>query len=59
MNTSTLPVALRRTLFTDILATINTEESSLLKQENIFLGDIPNTPRAATENAFFQTVFGL
>jgi ABC-type oligopeptide transport system substrate-binding subunit len=59
MNTNTLPVALRRTLFTDILATINTEDVSLLPQENIFLGDIPNTPRASTENTFFQTVFGL
>jgi hypothetical protein len=59
MNATTLPVALRKTLFSDVLAHIDAKDDTIMSEENIFLGDIPNSPRASTENAFFQTIFGL
>lgn len=59
MNATTLPVALRKTLFSDVLAHIDAKDETIMPEENIFLGDIPNSPRTSTENAFFQTIFGL
>ena len=59
MNAATLPVSLRKTLYYDILGTIDTKDVTMMPEENIFLGDIPNAPRTSTENAFFQTVFAL
>lgn len=59
MNAATLPTALRKTLFSDVLAHIDAKDASIIPEENIFLGDIPSSPRASTDNAFFQTVFAL
>lgn len=59
MNASTLPVNLRKSMFYDILSSIDTKDETIMPEENIFLGDIPNSSRTAGENAFFQTVFSL
>lgn len=59
MNAERLPVSLRRTLFQDVLGTIDTRDESLMSEENIFLGDIPNAPRTAKESTFFQAVSAL
>lgn len=59
MNASTLPVSLRKSIFYDIFGSLDTKDETIMPEENIFLGDIPNSPRTAGENAFFQTVFSL
>lgn len=59
MNAEKLPVSLRKTIFLDILGTIDTKDQSLMVEENVFLGDIPNAPRTTTESTFFQAVSAL
>lgn len=59
MNTEKLTPPLRKSIFYDILGTIDTLDESILREENIFLSDISNTPRTATESTFFQTVSAL
>jgi hypothetical protein len=59
MNATNLPVSLRKSIFSDVLAHIDAKDDTIMPEENIFLGDIPNSARASTDNAFFQTVFAL
>ncbi len=59
MNAGTLPAQLRKTLFYDILGTLDIKDEGIMSEENIFFGDIPNAPRNSSEDAFFQTVFSL
>jgi hypothetical protein len=59
MNATTLPTSLRKSIFSDVLAHIDAKDDTIMPEENIFLGDIPNSARASTDNAFFQTVFAL
>lgn len=59
MNTEKLPISLRKTIFLDILGTIDTKDEFLMAEENVFLGDVPNAPRSTKENTFFQAVSAL
>jgi hypothetical protein len=34
-------------------------DSHIMPTENVFLGDVPNSPRSAKESSFFQAVSAL
>lgn len=59
MNTEKLPISLRKALFYDVFGAMDRADPTLKPEENVFLGEIPNTPRTASESIFFQTVFSL
>lgn len=59
LNTKNIPNILRKSLIWDVINDIDIADPTILPVENIFLGDIPNTPVTKTDNAFFQTVFAL
>lgn len=59
INAARVPASLRKSLYQDILGTIDTKDASIMPEENVFLGDIPNAPRTATESSFFQAVSAL
>ena len=60
MNSTTIPNTLRTAIFNDIFNTLQIEKNdALLPEENIFLGEIPNSPRKSTESLFFNAVFNL
>lgn len=59
INAARVPLSLRKSIYQDILGTIDAKDPSLMPEENIFLGDIPNAPRTVTESSFFQAVSAL
>ncbi len=59
LNTSKLSASFRKTLYHDILWTLDLEDESIFKEENIFLWEVPNTPRTLDGSTFVQTVTSL
>lgn len=60
INSTSVPNTLRGAIFNDIFNNLKIEENdSLMPEENIFLGEIPNSPRKSIENLFFNAVFNL
>lgn len=60
INSTSVPNTLRTAIFNDIFNTLQIEKTdALLPEENIFLGEIPNTPRKSIESLFFNAVFNL
>lgn len=59
INTVRVPSGLRRSLYQDILGSIEVKDPAIMPEENIFLGDIPNSTRTAKESSFFQSVSTL
>lgn len=59
INAARVPLGLRKSLYQDIFGTIDTKDASLMPEENVFLGDIPNSPRTTNQSTFFQAVSTL
>lgn len=59
INAARVPLGLRKSLYQDIFGTIDTKDVSLMPEENVFLGDIPNAPRTTNQSTFFQAVSTL
>ena len=59
INTARVPASLRKSIYQDILGTIDTTDAGVMPEENVFLGEIPNAPRTAKESSFFQAVSAL
>lgn len=59
INAARVPLGLRKSLYQDIFGTIDTKDISLMPEENVFLGDIPNAPRTTNQSTFFQAVSTL
>lgn len=59
INAARVPLSLRKSLYQDIFGTIDTKDASLMPEENVFLWDIPNSPRTTNQSTFFQAVSAL
>ncbi len=59
INAARVPLSLRKSLYQDIFGTIDTKDTSLMPEENVFLWDIPNSPRTTNQSTFFQAVSAL
>lgn len=59
LNADRVPRPLRSALFYDIFNTIEFDKSNFIPKENVFLGDIQNSPRTSGDPLFFQTAFSL
>lgn len=59
INAARVPLSLRKSLYQDIFGTIDIKDASLMPEENVFLWDIPNSPRTTNQSTFFQAVSAL
>lgn len=59
LNSDRIQKPLRNALFYDVFNTIEFDKSNFIPKENIFLGDIQNSPRTSGNPLFFQTAFSL
>ncbi len=59
VNAESIPKSLRKALFFDVFNTLDISKDHLIPRDNIFLGEIQNTPKDTTETLFSQTASAL
>jgi len=59
LNSERIPKSFRKALIEDVIGPIEFSQECLIRRENIFFGEVQNSPKDATESLFFQTAFSL
>jgi len=59
LNADHILKPLRNALFYDVFSTLEFDKTHFIPKENVFLGDIQNSPRVPGDPLFFQTAFSL